>query len=120
MPFELTNAPIAFMDLMNRVFRAFLDKFVVVFIDDILIYSKSNEEQCGHLRLVLQVLREHKLYAKFKKCEFWLDHVAVLGHISGLGCVLEQDGNVIAYASRQLKPYEQNYRIWSWQQLCLT
>uniref|UniRef100_A0A2N9F185 Reverse transcriptase n=1 Tax=Fagus sylvatica TaxID=28930 RepID=A0A2N9F185_FAGSY len=211
MPFRLTNAPVVFMDLMNRVFQPYLDQFVVVFIDDILIYSKSLEEHEQHLRVVLQTLRDHKLYAKLKKCEFWLESVAFLGHVifkdgilvdpkkveaivdwerpkdvreirsflglagyyrrfivgfskislpmtkltqkgttfewttecedsfqelkrrltiaqvltlpnsseefaiyndasrSGLGCVLMQNGKVIAYASRQLKPYEQNY-----------
>ncbi|XP_073152036.1 uncharacterized protein [Henckelia pumila] len=211
MPFGLTNAPAAFMDLMNRVFKPFLDKFVVVFIDDILVYSSSEEDHKEHLRLTLQTLREKELYAKFKKCEFWLKRVAFLGHIiskdgvsvdpkkveavmdwprpktvteirsflglagyyrkfvevffsiaipltkltqknsklnwdetcensfeilkkklastpvltlpaegkdftiysdaskGGLGCVLMQDGRLIAYASRQLKPYEQNY-----------
>ena len=81
MSFGLTNAPAAFMDLMNRVFRPFLDKFVIVFIDDILIYSKSLEEHGHHLQLVLQKLREHQLYAKFSKCEFWLDKVTFLGHV---------------------------------------
>ena len=69
------------MDLMNRVFRPFLDRFVIVFIDDILVYSRSAEEHAMHLRLVLQMLREHQLYAKFSKCEFWLDQVAFLGHV---------------------------------------
>ncbi len=75
MPFGLTNAPAAFMDLMNRVFKEYLDKFVIVFIDDILIYSRSKEEHAEHLRIALQTLKEHRLYAKFSKCEFWLDRV---------------------------------------------
>ena len=70
MPFGLTNAPAAFMDLMNRVFRSFLDQFVIVFIDDVLVYSRSKEEHEQHLRLALKTLREHQLYAKFSKCEF--------------------------------------------------
>ncbi|KAD3641324.1 hypothetical protein E3N88_30548 [Mikania micrantha] len=211
MPFGLTNAPAVFMDLMNRVFHDFLDKFVIVFIDDILVYSKSKKEHEEHLRAVLEILRQKKLYAKFSKCDFWLDKVAFLGHVisaegimmdpakveaitkwptptsvteirsflglagyyrrfvegfskivlpltqllrkgvkyswndereknfqelkkrlvsapilslpsgtggyqiysdaskKGLGCVLMQHGKVIAYASRQLKPYEVNY-----------
>ena len=72
MPFGVTKAPAAFMDLMNRIFKPFLDEFVVVFIDDILIYSKSTEEHEHHLRTALQTLREQKLYAKLTKCEFWL------------------------------------------------
>uniref|UniRef100_A0A2N9G885 RNA-directed DNA polymerase n=1 Tax=Fagus sylvatica TaxID=28930 RepID=A0A2N9G885_FAGSY len=81
MPFGLTNAPAIFMDLMNRVFQTYLNQFVVVLIDDILIYSKSLEEHEQHLRVVLQTLRDHKLYAKLKKCEFWLERVAFLGHV---------------------------------------
>ena len=81
MPFGLTNAPAVFMDLMNRVFHDYLDKFVVVFIDDILIYSKSAIEHETHLKLVLQRLREKQLYAKFKKCEFWLGSITFLGHV---------------------------------------
>ncbi|KAJ9177049.1 hypothetical protein P3X46_012303, partial [Hevea brasiliensis] len=211
MPFGLTNAPAAFMDLMNRIFHPYLDRFVVVFIDDILVYSKTREEHDEHLRIVLQTLREKKLYAKLSKCDFWLNEIAFLGHIvsadgirvdpkkieavmewkpprnttevrsflglagyyrrfvkgfsliaapmtkllhknvrfdwndkcqtsfeklkamlteapmltqpvsgkdfvvysdashNGLGCVLMQEGKVIAYASRQLRPHEQNY-----------
>lgn len=211
MSFGLTNAPAAFMDMMNRIFKDFLDKFVIVFIDDILVYSKTEEEHVEHLRMVLSKLKTHRLYAKFSKCEFWLDRVNFLGHVIskegiavdpakvqavmewsqpknvgevrsflglagyyrrfiegfsklatpltrltrknvkfwwaddceksfqklkqklisapiltlptedgnysiycdaskiGLGCVLMQDGKVIAYASRQLKNYEQNY-----------
>ena len=81
MSFGLTNAPAAFMDFMNRVFKDYLDKFVIVFIDDILIYSQSETEHEHHLRIVLQRLREHRLYAKFSKCEFWLPQVSFLGHI---------------------------------------
>ncbi|KAK8538929.1 hypothetical protein V6N12_034633 [Hibiscus sabdariffa] len=182
MPFGLTNAPTAFMDMMNRVFRSYLDQFVVVFIDDILIYSRSEAEHVEHLIIVLQTLRDHRLYAKLSKCEFWLKKVTFLGHVvllrvsryyrrfvegfsiiaapltkllrkdvpfvwteaqqtsfeklketltqapvlvqpesgkdfavyndashSGLGCVLMQEGRVIANASRQLRPHELNY-----------
>ncbi|KAL4018125.1 hypothetical protein IC575_021715 [Cucumis melo] len=76
MSFGLTNAPAVFMDLMNRVFREFLDTFVIMFIDDILIYSKTEVEHEEHLRIVLQTLRDNKLYAKFSKCEFWLKQVS--------------------------------------------
>ncbi len=81
MAFGLTNAPAAFMYMMNRVFKTLLDRFVIVFIDDILIYSWSVEEHQDHLRQVLQVVRENNLYAKLKKCHFWLREVALLGHI---------------------------------------
>ena len=81
MPFELTNTPVAFMDLMHRVFQPYLDQFVVAFVDDILIYSQSEWEQEFHLRIVLQLLRGHQLYAKFSKCEFWLTEVRFLGHV---------------------------------------
>ncbi|CAA0841650.1 Uncharacterized mitochondrial protein AtMg00860, partial [Striga hermonthica] len=211
MPFGLSNAPAVFMDLMNRVFHPFLDQFVIVFIGDILVYSRDIDQHKEHLRIVLVTLRREKLYAKFSKCEFWLNRVAFLGHIvtargievdpskievvskwdtprsaadvcsflrlagyyrrfiegfskiaqpltnltkkavrfdwspqceesfqelkrrlttapvlsipdptleftiysdaskMGLGCVLMQQGKVVAYASRQLKPHEQNY-----------
>ncbi|WVZ75872.1 hypothetical protein U9M48_023894, partial [Paspalum notatum var. saurae] len=88
MSFGLTNPPAYFMNLMNKVFMEYLDKFVVVFIDDILIYSKTEEEHEEHLRLVLQKLREHKLYAKLSKCEFWLDQVPFLGHIVSKGGIM--------------------------------
>ena len=81
MQFGLTNAPAAFMDLMHRVFHPYLDRFVVVFVDDILIYSETKEYHEDHLRVVLQTLRDHQLYAKFSKCEFWLTEVRFLGHV---------------------------------------
>jgi hypothetical protein len=80
MSFGLTNAPAYFMYLMNLVFMPELDKFVVVFIDDILIYSKTKEDHANHIRVVLQRLHDHRLYTKFSKCEFWLDNVKFLGH----------------------------------------
>nr|AAO37503.1 retrotransposon protein, putative, Ty3-gypsy sub-class [Oryza sativa Japonica Group] len=127
MSFGLTNAPAFFMNLMNKVFMEFLDKFVVVFIDDILIYSKSEEEHEQHLQLVLEKLKEHQLYAKFSKCDFWLKEVQFLGHIvNAQGVAVDpanvesvtkwtpprtvtQDGKVVSYASRQLRPHEGNY-----------
>ncbi|KAA0036552.1 ty3-gypsy retrotransposon protein [Cucumis melo var. makuwa] len=158
MSFGLTNAPAVFMDLMNRVFKDFLDSFVIVFIDDILIYSKTEAEHEEHLHQVLETLRANRLYAKFSQCEFWLKKVSFLGHVvssegvsvdlakieavtnwprpstvseirsflglagyyrsfglysdaskKGLGCMLMQQGRVVAYASRRLKSHEQNY-----------
>ena len=81
MPFDLTNAPAVFIDLMNRVCRPYLDKLVIVFIDNILISSKTREEHELHLGLVLELLRKEKLYAKFSKCEFWLREVQFIGHV---------------------------------------
>ncbi|GJR00729.1 putative reverse transcriptase domain-containing protein [Tanacetum coccineum] len=81
MPFGLTNAPAVFMDLMNRVCKPYLDKFVIVFIDDILIYSRNKKEHANHLRVILELLRKEKLYAKFSKCDFWIHIVQFLGHL---------------------------------------
>ncbi|GJW01723.1 putative reverse transcriptase domain-containing protein [Tanacetum coccineum] len=138
MLFGLTNAPAIFMDLMNRVCKSYLDKFMIVFIDEILIYSKSMEEHAEHLKLILELLKKEELYEKFLKCEFWLSKVQFLGHVidsegihldpakidsikdwaspktpteilKGLGVVLMQREKVIAYLSRQLKIHENNY-----------
>ncbi|KAL0415719.1 UNVERIFIED_CONTAM: Transposon Ty3-I Gag-Pol polyprotein [Sesamum latifolium] len=148
MPFGLTNAPAAFIALMNHTFQDYLDQFVIIFIDDILVYSKNREEHEQHLRIVLQILKEKELYAKLSKCPLtkllrkgvtfqWTEQcqqsfdelkrrltstpILVLpsgsgGYMvytdaskQGLGCVLMQNGKVIAYASRQLRPHELNY-----------
>nr|GEV95434.1 hypothetical protein [Tanacetum cinerariifolium] len=129
MPFGLTNAPGILMDLMNRVCKPYLDRFVIVFIDDILIYSKSIKEHEGHLKLIPRLLKKEELYAKFLKCEFWLSKklcsASILALIEGsenfvvycdashkgLGAILMQKEKVIAYASRQLKFHENNYTI---------
>ncbi|KAK9942868.1 hypothetical protein M0R45_008513 [Rubus argutus] len=90
MSFGLTNALAIFMDLMNRVFSPFLDQFIIVFIDDILIYSKIKEDHEKHLEAALQVLRAHKMYAKFEKCDFWQNQVKFLGHVvSHRGIVMD-------------------------------
>nr|GEX80073.1 putative reverse transcriptase domain-containing protein [Tanacetum cinerariifolium] len=146
MPFGLTNALAVFMDLMNRVCKPYLDKFIIVFIDDILVYSMDEEEHEKHLKIILDLLKKERLYAKFSKCDFWLDSVHFLGHVidrsgvqvdptkklcsatilalpegtkdfvvycdaslKGYGAMLMQREKVIAYASRQLKVYEENY-----------
>jgi hypothetical protein len=94
MSFGLTNALAYFMYLMNKVFMEHLDKFIVVFIDDMLVYSRNKEEHEGHLRLVLQKLRDHKLYTKLSKCEFWLKQVAFLGHVVSKGGIFVDPSKV--------------------------
>ncbi|GJU42393.1 putative reverse transcriptase domain-containing protein [Tanacetum coccineum] len=126
--FGLTNAPVVFMDLMNRVCKSYLDKFVIVFIDDILIYSKSKEEHKEHLKTILELLKKEQLYAKFLKCDFWLEFVQFLGYVIDSKGVhvdptkieaiknwatpttpTEVREKVTAYASRQLRTHEENY-----------
>nr|GEU85014.1 putative reverse transcriptase domain-containing protein [Tanacetum cinerariifolium] len=121
MPFGLTNILVVFMDLMNRVCKSYLDEFVIVFIDDISIYSKNKEEHEEHLKLILKLLKKEDLYAKFSKCDFWLSKAQFLGSRrenfvvycdalhKGLGAVLMQKEKGIAYASHQLKIHEKNY-----------
>jgi hypothetical protein len=94
MSFGLTNAPAYFMYLTNKVFMEYLDKFIVVFIDDILIFSKVEAEYEKHLKLVLEKLRSNQLYAKFSKCEFWLTEVTFLGHVISTGGVSVDPGKV--------------------------
>ena len=99
MPFGLMNALAAFMDLMHRVFQPYLDQFVVVFVDEILIYSQSEKEHEDHLRIVLQLLRDHQLYAKFSKYKFWLTKLRFLGHVVSASGVLVDPEKVEAVMS---------------------
>jgi hypothetical protein len=96
MSFGLTNVPAYFMYLMKKVFMEFLDKFVMVFIDDILVYSRSEEDHEDHLPLVLQKLQDHKIYSKLSKCEFWLKQVTFLGYIVSKGGI-SMDPSKIQY-----------------------
>jgi len=96
MPFGVSNVPGVFMEYMNRIFHPFLDCFVVVFIDDILVYSKSEKEHVEHLRIVLRVLKENQLCAKLSKCEFWLREVSFLGHVISKGGIAVDPSKVDA------------------------
>ncbi|GJX92108.1 putative reverse transcriptase domain-containing protein [Tanacetum coccineum] len=100
MPFGLTNAPAIFMDLMNRVCKPYLDKFIIEFIDDILIYSKSEEEHEVHLKTILDLLEKEKLYAKFSMCEFWLERSSVLGQCEAFRILKEKLCNALVLALR--------------------
>ena len=102
MSFGLTNASATFMRLMNSIFHEYLDKFVIIYIDDILVYSKTEEEHAEHLRLVLTRLRDHRLYAKFSKCEFWLKELIFLGHVvsaAGVAVVPDKIQSILDWAT---------------------
>ena len=107
MPFGLTNAPTASMDLMHRIFQPYLDQFVVVFVEDILIYSQLEWEHEYHLRIVLQLVRDHQLYYKFSKCKFWLIEMRFLGHVvsaSGVPVNLEKVEAVMSWERPNVNP----------------
>ena len=99
MSFGLTNVPATFMDLMNRVFKPYLDMFVIIFIDAILIYSRNREDHYSHLRIVLHTLKYKELYAKLSKCEFWLKYIAFLGHIVSTDGIRVDTQNIKAVQS---------------------
>lgn len=114
MPFELTNALAIFMDVANWIFRPYLDKFVVLFVRDILIYSSSEEEHKQHLRITLQLLRDHQLYVKYSKCEFWLPEVKFLGHlVSGEGIIVDSS-KIEAETEWKQKQYLRFEASWDW------
>ncbi|TYK21848.1 ty3-gypsy retrotransposon protein [Cucumis melo var. makuwa] len=116
--FGLTNALAVFMDLMNRVFREFLDTFVIVFIDDILIYSKTEAEHEEHLRMVLETLRANKLYAKFSKCEFWLKQVSFLGHVVSKTGVSADPAKIEAVTITPLTKLTRKGTPFAWSKAC--
>nr|GEW13321.1 DNA/RNA polymerases superfamily protein [Tanacetum cinerariifolium] len=106
MPYGLTNMPAVFMDLMNRVCKPYLDKFIIVFIDDILVYSKDEEEHGKHLKIILELLKKEGLYAKFSKCDFWLDLVQFLGHVIDRNALPEGMKDFVVYCDVSLKGYD--------------
>ncbi|KAK1698231.1 hypothetical protein QYE76_014928, partial [Lolium multiflorum] len=118
MSFGLTNAPAYFMNLMNKIFMNFLDKFVVVFIDDILIYSKTEEEHEQHLEAVLDTLREHQLYAKFSKCEFWLREVGFLGHILSAGGIAVDPAKIKTVTEWKAPTTQTDDKKFEWTEKC--
>ena len=115
MSFGLTNAPAVFMELMNRVFKECLDSFVIVFIDDILIYSKTDLEHQEHLRKSLTILRENKLYAKFSKCEFWLRQVSFLGHVVSKDGIFVDPNKIEVVTKWKRQERSPRYEVsWDW------
>ncbi|KAA0065812.1 ty3-gypsy retrotransposon protein [Cucumis melo var. makuwa] len=118
MSFGLTNAPVVFMDLMNRVFKEFLGTFVIVFIDDILIYSKTETEHDEHLRMVLQTLRDNKLFVKFLKCEFWLKQVFFLGHVVSKAGVSVDPAKIEAVTATPLTQLTRKGAHFVWSKAC--
>ena len=115
-PFGSTNTPATFMDLMNRVFKPYLDLFVIVYIDDILVYSRSEEDHASHLWIVHQTLRDKELYAKFSKCEFWLKSVAFLGHIISGDVIRDNIQKIEAVKScpRHTSPMDTKFLVFDW------
>jgi hypothetical protein len=120
MPFGVTTAPTVFINMMHLIFQPYLDKFVVVFIDDILIYSRSPEDHVAHLKLVLEKLREHKLYAKFSKCEFWLDTVLFLGQVISKESIKVESIKLEAISDwNQPENFTEIRSFWDWQSIAV-
>ena len=121
MLFGFNNAPITFMDLMNWVFQSYLDRLVIVFIDDILVYSGSPKDHSEHLRIVLQILKERKLYAKLSKCQFWLDRVAFLSHVisaEGVSVDPQKIEAVVSWKPSCVRGQELPWFSWVLQEVC--